>query len=97
MAHDDALQEDVRRLHEHLAATQERPVERMASRWIGEAEAVVADLVDADVDPGVLRTRLSHVEELLDNVDDTGDATAADHVATAERITTDLLDRLGAD
>lgn len=97
MTDDATLREDVRRLHEHLAAVQERPVERTASRWIGEAEAVAADLVDADVDREVLRTRLSHVEELLDNVDDAGDATAADHVEEAERIAADLLDRLGAE
>ncbi|PSP96696.1 hypothetical protein BRC94_11740 [Halobacteriales archaeon QS_5_70_17] len=31
------------RLHDHLRATAERPVERSASRWLGEAEAVAGD------------------------------------------------------
>jgi hypothetical protein len=91
---DDDVRDDVRHLHDHLVALQGLPVERSASRWIGEAESVVGDLVDGDVDRAVLRKRLSHVEELLANVDGTEDQTADEHVADAKRITTDLLDRL---
>ncbi|MFW5919154.1 MAG: hypothetical protein ACOC0F_00885 [archaeon] len=94
---DNEFQKTVRRLHDHLAASQERPVERTASRWIGEAEAVAADLVGGSVERDVLRERLSHVEELLGHVDDTDDSAANDHVAEAERITASLLDRLDAE
>lgn len=91
---DDDVRASVAELHEHLAATRELPVERGASRWIGEAEAVAGDLVGADASREVLRDRLGHVRDLLANVDGTDDATADEHVAAARRITRDLLDRL---
>jgi hypothetical protein len=69
--------------HDHLRATGERPVERDASRWIGEAEAVAGDLADADVDPDVRTERVGHVAELLSNVEGTGDDAAVDHVEAA--------------
>lgn len=94
---DSEFRDDVRRLHDHLAASQERPVERTASRWIGEAEAVAADLVGGGVERDVLRKRLTHVEELLGHVDGTDDSAADDHVAEAKRIAADLLDRLDAE
>jgi hypothetical protein len=97
MTDDDALGADVRRVHDHLLATQERPVERTASRWIGEAESVAGDLTRGDPDPAVLRERLSHVRDLLAEVDGTGDATADEHVAEARRLTADLLERLAAE
>jgi hypothetical protein len=81
----------VRRLHEHLRATAERPVEPAASRWLGEAEAVAGDLVGAEVDPDVLERRVGHVADLLANVEGTGDAEADDHVATAQEITATLV------
>lgn len=90
----DDVQASVADLHEHLAATRELPVEREASRWIGEAEAVAGDLVGADASRDVLRERLGHVRELLANVDGTDDAAADEHVAAARRTTGDLLDRL---
>jgi hypothetical protein len=80
------------RLHDHLTATAELPVERTASHWLGEAEAVVADLVAADLDDDVAQQRLEHVRELLANVDATGDDAADDHVAAARDITDQLLD-----
>lgn len=94
---DDESREYVRRLHDHLRAVQERPVERTASRWIGEAESVVADIVGEDLDPHVYRKRLSHVEELLAHVDELDDAAASDHLAEAKRVTVGLLERLDHD
>jgi hypothetical protein len=88
--------ERVAQLHEHLAATAERPVERTASRWIGEAEAVAGDLVDADLDPAVLARRLGHVAALLENVEETGDQAAAEHVESARALADDLLAELAA-
>jgi hypothetical protein len=78
-------------LHDHLAATAERPVERDASRWLGEAEAVAADLAVADLPPDVVHERLEHVQSLLAHVDETGDSEADEHVAAAKALTADLL------
>lgn len=78
-------------LHHHLEATQELPVERTASRWIGEAEAVTADLVDADVSEAVVHDRVGHVRDLLDNVATTEQPEADEHIAAAKRIAADLL------
>jgi len=78
-------------LHEHLRATAERPVERTASRWLGEAEAVAADLATSDLDDAIVDERLEAVEHLLDEVDATGDAAADEHVETARAIVSRLL------
>jgi hypothetical protein len=80
----------VRRLHEHLRATAELPVESAANRWIGEAEAVAGDLVGEDVDPDVVKRRVGHVADLLANVDGTGDPEANDHVVAAREIAAEL-------
>jgi hypothetical protein len=84
--------DQVERLHDHLAATAERPVERTANRWLGEAEAVAADAAAAD-DPAVVRERVAQVADLLDNVESTGDETADDHLAAARRLAGDLAGR----
>ncbi|QIO22035.1 hypothetical protein [Haloarcula sp. JP-L23] len=70
-------------VYDHLAATGERPVERTASRWLGEAEAVARDVAEGDLDPAVRRRRLETIAELLDNVAGTGDEIADDHIAAA--------------
>jgi len=74
-------------LHELLAATQERPVERAAARWIGEAEAVAGDLARSDLEPAVLEERLDHVRSLLGEVEDTQDAEAEAAVERARTLT----------
>lgn len=91
----DPIEDDERRaavveLHDHLAATAERPIERTASRWIGEAEAIAADLVDAPNDPALVRERAGHIASLLAEVENIEDEVAAEHVAAAAR----LADRL---
>lgn len=73
-------------LHEPLAATAERPVERTASRWIGEAEVIAADLIDAPDDPDVIRARAAHIVSLLEHVDGTGDQAATEHVEAAKAL-----------
>ena len=78
--------DDLRRLHGHLAATAERPLDREANRWLGEAEAVAGQLVDAELDDDVLEERLDTVERLLSKVDETGDPEADDRVASAKAI-----------
>ena len=87
------LESTVEQLHEHLVATREQPIEREASRWIGEADAIAGDLVDAgggELDTAVIEDRVKHVAELLSNVDATGDPTADEHVDAAR----DLADAI---
>ena len=89
------LESEVRQLYEHLAATRERPIEREARRWIGEADAITDDLVGpdiADVDPGVIQNRIGYVAELLSNVEATGDSTADEHVEAARDLANTILE-----
>lgn len=76
------------RLYDHLSATAELPVERTASRLLGEAEAVADDMQDCA--PAVMADRAGVVVELLDAIDDTGDETAQHHVETARSIASTL-------
>ncbi|QLH84016.1 hypothetical protein [Halosimplex pelagicum] len=90
-----SLAEHVERLHAELEATEERPVDRTASRWIGEAQAVAGDAaaLASDGDEGAeatVRDRVGHVAELLSNVDGTGDADADERVATARDLAADI-------
>lgn len=70
-------------LHEHLAATAERPVARTASAHLGEAEAVARDLAERPADPETVHERVGHVIRLLDAAGDTEDEVADEHVAAA--------------
>lgn len=81
----------LRALHDHLAATAERPVEREANRWLGEAEAVAADLATGDVPGSVVDDRVRTVRELLSHVEETGDATADEHLREARALADDIL------
>jgi len=92
----DERDDRLRRLHEHLAATAELPVERDAARWIGEAEAVAADLAAAPADDAVMAERVGHVRDLLSNVHETGHPEAEDHVAEARRLAAAILDETDA-
>lgn len=76
------MSEDAREaLYRHLAATAELPVERHASRLLGEAEAVADDLRDCD--EAVAAERAEVVLDLLAEVDGTGHEEADEHVASA--------------
>ncbi|WP_135363033.1 hypothetical protein [Halosimplex halophilum] len=95
-----SLQERVERLHAELEATEERPVDRTASRWIGEAQAVAGDAAGLAADAAgsaadesaasTVRERVGHVADLLDNVDGTGDPAADERVATARSLAEDI-------
>jgi regulator of protease activity HflC (stomatin/prohibitin superfamily) len=78
---DDA--DDLAALHDNLASTAELPVERSASRWLGEAEALAADLRESDLPDDVVADRLATIEKLLRQVEETGDQRADEHVAAA--------------
>ncbi|MFB6096540.1 MAG: hypothetical protein ABEJ74_04045 [Haloferacaceae archaeon] len=91
----EAVHVRVRRLHEHLEATAERPVAPAVSPYLGEAEAVAADVArDPSAPSAAVRTRVEQVRELLSHVDGTGDARADDHVEAARSLATAILDRL---
>lgn len=81
-------------IHDHLAECLELPVERTASRWIGEAEAVARDLVESDLEDAVVAEGLGHVRDLLAEVEETGDERADEHVERAKALTATALDGL---
>ncbi|QLD87621.1 hypothetical protein HWV07_00650 [Natronomonas salina] len=81
---------DAEQLYDELAATAELPVERQASRVLGEAEAVADDLRDCE--PAVRRERASVVVDLLEEIDGTGHTEADDRVARARKLAEDLAD-----
>ncbi len=86
-------------LHEHLAATAERPVARAASAHLGEAEAVARDLAERPADPDTVRERAGHVLRLLREAGDTEDEAADRHVAAALDLAEELAegDGVGGD
>ncbi|WP_097009671.1 hypothetical protein [Natronoarchaeum philippinense] len=81
-------------LHEQLRATEQRPVDRTASRWIGEAQAVAADVAEGDPPESVVRERIGHVDRLLSEVETVGDEQAKAHVERADELADEILDRL---
>jgi len=78
-------------LHAALAATAELPVERDAARWIGEAEAVAADLAESDLPASTVAERVGHVRDLLAEVDGTGHPEADDRVQRARELADRIL------
>lgn len=81
-------------LHTHLAETGERPVGREAARWLGEAEAVAADVADGDAPAGAIETRVEQVRELVAHVDATGDEVADKHVEAVRQLADAIEDQL---
>ena len=79
-------------LHEHLAATEERPVEREAGWRLGEAQALAAE-VAGGVDESTAARRADEIRTLLAEVDGTGDGEADDHVAAARELADRIADR----
>nr|WP_218644841.1 hypothetical protein [Natronomonas gomsonensis] len=77
-------------MYEHLAATAELPVDRSASRLLGEAEAVADDLRDCE--PAVQRQRAAVVVELLEKIEETGHSEADEHLECARTLASDLAD-----
>ena len=84
-------------LHEHLAATEERPVEREAGWRLGEAQALAGQIAVEDVDDGVVRERAGEIVELLAGIDGTGDCEADDHVAAALELASRIANRSTAE
>lgn len=79
-------------LHAHLEVTGRRPVETAASRWLGEAEAIAADLAaTTPVESSVAVDRLGTIVELLGEVDGIEDPVADAHLSFASRVADRLL------
>jgi hypothetical protein len=91
------MDDDFRELHERLEATAELPVRPGASVWLGEAAAVAADLVDADLPRSVVVERVRRVASLLDEIETTDNPTVDDHVRAAERIATRIVETADGD
>lgn len=70
----------------HLRATRGLPVERTASRWMGEADAVAQDLAENTLPDPVLEERLNTVRSLLAQVTETGHHHTDDHLNHAKRL-----------
>ena len=87
-----ALERRLARLSYHIEATAELPVDRQASRWLGEAEAVARDVAGSDLERPVVAERVATVQELLAEVEGTGHEDADEHLETARRECVDLLE-----
>jgi len=75
---------DLVALHDHLAATEELPVDPAAARWIGEAQAVAADLAgDETVSREVVARRVGRVRDLLERMGDPEHERARERVDAA--------------
>lgn len=93
---DEDVRERVRELHDHLAATAERPVETRAGRWLGEAEAAAQDAAGEGVPEAAVAKRVGQVLDLLEHVEGTGDEAADEHVAQARELAAGLDERFNS-
>ncbi|MDQ2052496.1 hypothetical protein RBH26_18700 [Natronolimnohabitans sp. A-GB9] len=70
-------------LHHHLEATGELPIDREANRWLGEAEAIAADVATSDLDRETVHERVTKIQKLLSEVDGTGSEDGDEHLEAA--------------
>ncbi|WP_302082445.1 hypothetical protein [Salinibaculum rarum] len=87
------LDELLASLHDHLAATEELPLEESANRLLGEAEAIAGDTAQGALTEDVARERVENVAELLAEIDGTGHEEGDQHVAAARRAADRILDQ----
>ncbi|APW98662.1 hypothetical protein CHINAEXTREME_13125 [Halobiforma lacisalsi AJ5] len=85
-------------LARHLEATGELPLERSASRVLGEAEAVASDAAAGDLDAETVRERVRTVRDLLGELDLDGieHDEARAHVEAALERCADVLEENGS-
>ncbi|WP_339103527.1 hypothetical protein [Haloterrigena salinisoli] len=93
---DDSLSGRTQELHRHLEATAELPIDRTANRWLGEAEAVAADVATSDLERETVLERVAKVQHLLGEVDETDHEGADDHLEAAEEICAKILEDEGS-
>ncbi|WP_418284338.1 hypothetical protein [Halorubrum sp. DTA46] len=80
-------------LHEHLVATEERPVKREAGWRLGEAQALAAEVASGTVDDATVVRRAEEIRGLLAEVEGTGDREADDRVAAARELANRIANR----
>ncbi|WP_254543500.1 hypothetical protein [Halomarina pelagica] len=85
------------RLHAHLEATADLPLDRTANRWLGEAEAVAADVARGDAPEAAVERRLDQVRTLLSHVEGTGHPEGDAHVEAARALLDERDERDGSD
>ncbi|MFC6836367.1 hypothetical protein [Halomarina ordinaria] len=90
---DDPDDRPLARVHAHLAATADLPLDPTANRWLGEATAVARDVADGDAPRAAVETRVEQLRMLLSHVEGTGHPEGDAHVAAAR----DLLDSFDLD
>lgn len=88
----DAFAENVRDLHDHLAATAELPIGRETNRWLGEAEAVARDAATSDLDRATVTKRVRQVAHLLEEAGDPDHEAAAEHLESARALCATVLE-----
>lgn len=86
----DALLEE---LHAQLRATEELPIRPDANRWLGEAQAVAADVARGDPSTAVIEERVGQIGHLLERADETGSPEADERVAAALELVEEIRRR----
>ncbi|WP_101295499.1 hypothetical protein [Halegenticoccus soli] len=95
MTEDQSLAELLADLHAHLEATAELPIRREANLWLGEAEAVAADVAGGDASEETVRARVEQIRTLLERIDETENAAADERVEAALELAAAVENRLG--
>ena len=80
-------------LYRHLAATEQLPLDASTNRWLGEAQAVAADIATSDVTAAVAIDRAATVVKLLESTGDIDNPAASEHVATSLALARELANR----
>lgn len=80
-------------LHSHLEATAHLPLDSGTNRWLGEAQAVAADLATNELAAEVVATRAATVVELLEAAGEIDHEEASDHVTAGLNIARELTGR----
>ncbi|WP_336344976.1 hypothetical protein [Halalkalicoccus ordinarius] len=78
-------------LHAELEATEELPIDHRANRWLGEAQAVAAEIREAPAE--TRREGARQVIELLESIEETGSEEADERIERA----LSLAERLACD
>lgn len=85
------LAERTRALRDHLEATASLPIDPRTNRWLGEAEAVVRDAAENDLDDATVRKRVDQACHLLEEAGETGHDRADDHLEAARGLCEEIL------
>lgn len=86
-------QELATQIHEHLEATEQMPLDTATNRWLGEAEAVAADIAIGDVSEAVASNRAETIVELLESAGSIENESASEHVITSLTLARELSTR----